>query len=45
MKEPEVTLTLAMEHGLTAAEFDEIIKRLGRVPNFTELGIYSVMWS
>lgn len=45
MKEPEVTLTLAMEHGLTAQEFDEIIKRLGRVPNFTELGIYSVMWS
>lgn len=45
MKEPEVTLTLAMEHGLTAEEFDEIIKRLGRVPNFTELGIYSVMWS
>lgn len=45
MKEPEVTLELAIEHGLTREEFEDICKRLGRVPNFTELGIYSVMWS
>ncbi len=45
MKEPEVTLELAIEHGLTKEEFEDICKRLGRVPNFTELGIYSVMWS
>jgi phosphoribosylformylglycinamidine synthase subunit PurL len=31
--------------GLTAEEFDKIKKILGRVPNFTELSIYSVMWS
>ncbi len=45
MKEPEVTLELALEHGLTAEEFEEIKKRLGRIPNYTELGVYSVMWS
>ena len=31
--------------GLTAQEFQEICTILGRVPNFTELAIYSVMWS
>ena len=45
MKEPKVDLQLALEHGLTEEEFNEIIKRLGRIPNYTELGIYSVMWS
>ncbi len=45
MKEPIVDLQLAIEHGLTEEEFEEIKKRLGRIPNYTELGIYSVMWS
>ena len=45
MKEPIVDLQLALEHGLTKEEFEEIKKRLGRIPNYTELGIYSVMWS
>lgn len=45
IKEPEITLDLAREHGLTAEEFDLIVKMLGRVPSYTELGIYSVMWS
>ncbi|GAB4139007.1 MAG: phosphoribosylformylglycinamidine synthase subunit PurL [Ignavibacteriales bacterium] len=45
MKEPEVTLDLAIEHGLTKEEFEKIINILGRTPNFTELGIFSVMWS
>jgi len=45
MKEPEVTLQLAKEHGLTEEEFGWICERLGRTPNFTELGIFSVMWS
>lgn len=45
MKEPEVTLALALEHGLTEEEFDKICTRLGRTPNYTELGIISVMWS
>ncbi len=43
--EPEVTLDLALEHGLNEEEFEMIKTRLGRVPTFTELGVYSVMWS
>lgn len=35
----------AKELGLTAAEYDKILETLGRVPTYTELGIYSVMWS
>ncbi|HKJ69307.1 MAG TPA: phosphoribosylformylglycinamidine synthase subunit PurL, partial [bacterium] len=45
MKEPEVTLELALEHGLTEEEYDRIRELLGRDPNYTELGIFSVMWS
>ena len=43
--EIKITLELAAEHGLTAEEFARIQKILGRDPNFTELGIFSVMWS
>ena len=43
--EIKVTLELAAEHGLTAEEYARIQKILGREPNFTELGIFSVMWS
>ena len=43
--EPEVTLELALEHGLTEEEFGWIKEELGRTPTFTELGVYSVMWS
>jgi phosphoribosylformylglycinamidine synthase subunit PurL len=45
MKEPKVTLELAIEHGLNQEEFERILKILGRTPTFTELGIFSVMWS
>ena len=45
MKELEVTLELAIEHGLNKEEFERILKILGRTPTFTELGIFSVMWS
>jgi phosphoribosylformylglycinamidine synthase len=44
-KDPEVKLELALEHGLTEDEFAKIQEYLGRVPSFTELGVYSVMWS
>jgi phosphoribosylformylglycinamidine synthase subunit PurL len=44
-KEPEVNLSLAKELGLTAEEFERILKILGRTPTYTELGIFSVMWS
>ncbi len=45
MQQPEVTLKLALEHGLTEEEYNKIIEILDRVPTFTELGIFSVMWS
>ena len=44
-KTPEVDRDLALDHGLTDDEYDEILDRLGRTPTFTELGVYSVMWS
>jgi phosphoribosylformylglycinamidine synthase subunit PurL len=43
--EIKVTPQLAAEHGLTPNEYARIQKILGRDPNFTELGIFSVMWS
>jgi phosphoribosylformylglycinamidine synthase II len=43
--ETRVTPGLAVEHGLTAEEYARIQTILGREPNFTELGIFSVMWS
>ncbi|HMK39840.1 MAG TPA: AIR synthase related protein, partial [Bacteroidota bacterium] len=43
--EPPVTLELALNHGLTEEEFGKITGILGRTPTYTELGIYSVMWS
>lgn len=44
-QEPEVTLELALEHGLNEEEYGWIVDKLGRTPTFTELGVYSVMWS
>jgi len=43
--EPETTLQSALQHGLTEEEYNRIVGILGRVPTYTELGIYSVMWS
>jgi phosphoribosylformylglycinamidine synthase len=45
MSEQKVNLELVKELGLTEEEFELIKKYLGREPNFTELSIYSVMWS
>jgi phosphoribosylformylglycinamidine synthase len=45
MKEPAITPELAKEHGLSADEFGRIKQILGREPSYTELGIFSVMWS
>ncbi|MEX0584095.1 MAG: phosphoribosylformylglycinamidine synthase subunit PurL, partial [Sneathiella sp.] len=41
----EITKDIVAEHGLTEGEYDEVLKILGRTPNLTELGIFSVMWS
>ena len=43
--EIKVTPEIAAEHGLTAEEYGRIQGILGRDPNYTELGIFSVMWS
>ncbi|MBU1318500.1 MAG: phosphoribosylformylglycinamidine synthase subunit PurL [candidate division Zixibacteria bacterium] len=45
MAEPKVDLELAIEHGLSEDEYDWILRILGRTPTYTELGIFSVMWS
>src|SRR5690606_41364009 len=39
------TLETAKKLGLLEEEFERIREILGRTPNFTELGIYSAMWS
>ncbi len=41
----DITPQLLAQHGITADEYQRILKALGRVPSITELGIYSVMWS
>ncbi|MFN0176314.1 MAG: phosphoribosylformylglycinamidine synthase subunit PurL [Saprospiraceae bacterium] len=41
----DVTVETAKSLGLTADEFEKIKQLLSRVPNFTELSIFSVMWS
>lgn len=45
MQQHEVTMDTVRELGLLPEEFEMINKFLGRVPNYTELSIYSVMWS
>src|ERR1700719_2357464 len=45
MSAPAITPALIKQHGLTPEEFERIKGILGREPNFTELGIFSVMWS
>jgi len=46
LKEPEkIAPELVKAHGLTQAEYEKIKEILSREPNFTELGIFSVMWS
>lgn len=46
MREPTgITPDLVAQHGLTPEEYQRVLAILGREPNFTELGIFSVMWS
>src|SRR5450631_1069405 len=41
----EITFEIAEKLGLKKDEFEKIVHLLGRIPNFTELSAYSVMWS
>jgi phosphoribosylformylglycinamidine synthase II len=43
--DPPITPNLVAEHGLTEAEYDRLVRMLGRTPTFTELGIVSALWS
>jgi phosphoribosylformylglycinamidine synthase II len=45
MPDPAITPELIAKHGLTSDEYQRIKDILKREPNFTELGIFSVMWS
>jgi len=40
-----ITPEIVAEHGLSPEEYERVLKALGREPNLTELGIFSVMWS
>src|SRR5688572_30130203 len=43
--EPIITKDLIAQHNLTDDEYKKIVEILGREPNLTELGMFSVMWS
>ncbi len=43
--EPQITPELVAQHGLKPDEYERILKLIGRVPTFTELGIFSAMWN
>jgi phosphoribosylformylglycinamidine synthase len=45
MSEPAITPELVAKHNLTPEEYTHVKEILGRVPSYTELGIFSVMWS
>ncbi len=42
---PAITPQIVADHGLSPEEYDRVLAALGREPNLTELGIFSVMWS
>ncbi|HMV48552.1 MAG TPA: phosphoribosylformylglycinamidine synthase subunit PurL, partial [Blastocatellia bacterium] len=41
----EITPDILDQHNISADEYERIKQLMGREPNFTELGIFSVMWS
>jgi phosphoribosylformylglycinamidine synthase subunit PurL len=43
--EPEVDIEQARIHGLAPEEYRRIEEIIGRTPTYTELGVFSVMWS
>ena len=43
--QPQITPELVASHGLKPDEYQRILKLIGRVPRFTELGIFSAMWN
>jgi phosphoribosylformylglycinamidine synthase len=43
--DPEITPDLVSSHGLAPDEYERILDILGREPTFTELGVFSALWS
>jgi phosphoribosylformylglycinamidine synthase subunit PurL len=41
----EITPQIVADHGLSTEEYARVLTAMGRTPNLTELGIFSVMWS
>jgi phosphoribosylformylglycinamidine synthase II len=41
----EITPQIVAEHGFSPEEYERVLSAMGREPNMTELGIFSVMWS
>ncbi|HJQ16298.1 MAG TPA: AIR synthase related protein, partial [Allosphingosinicella sp.] len=45
MSESAITPEIVAAHGLSVEEYQRVLHAMGREPNLTELGIFSVMWS
>ncbi|HUH12561.1 MAG TPA: phosphoribosylformylglycinamidine synthase subunit PurL, partial [Longimicrobiales bacterium] len=43
--DPEITPELVADHGLSEHEYDLILEAVGRAPTYTELGLFSALWS
>ncbi|MDP2955241.1 MAG: phosphoribosylformylglycinamidine synthase subunit PurL [Longimicrobiales bacterium] len=43
--DPAITPEVVAAHGLSAEEYQRVVRILGRTPSFTELGVFSAMWS
>jgi len=41
----QITAEIVAQHGLSPEEYERVLHAMGREPNLTELGIFSVMWS
>lgn len=45
INDTQITDEIVAEHGLTPDEYQMVCDHMGRTPNYTELGVFSVMWS
>ena len=45
MNQPQITPEIIEQHGFTPEEYERVKEIMGREPNYTELGVFSVMWS
>jgi phosphoribosylformylglycinamidine synthase subunit PurL len=43
--DPEITPEVVEAHGLSPEEYERVVGVMGRTPTFTELGVFSAMWS